>query len=285
MAYSTINTSVSGNTVTISVNISPSDGVSYWGIYVYAHTDHGLGSGGSDPNYTYFVERINGAGTGTYFYDRTYSPDLYIAELALQGMGTVDYKLFSTLPSCTGTNSITFSQDTNNVMFNVCVDTCGGYFYIGTPSGGTMNRQNLQAGICQNITIPKSLFTVSGHYIAYLNGLDNSPLFQSGFDVTIPSTTYQCINNICKQQTCTVGTANCYTTNTCNNICAAQTTHKECVNGICTQINTSGIDTCSTLGASCCVPKADEMNFFGTCIKKNYVYMGIGFVALMMMMK
>ncbi len=82
---STITSSVTGNNVKLNISIDGSEGTKSWGVYIYAHTDHGKGQGGTDPNYNYFVENFVGLGSSTATITET--PDSYVAVLALQGIG------------------------------------------------------------------------------------------------------------------------------------------------------------------------------------------------------
>lgn len=95
MVDSQVSTSVSGNEVTINVAISPLDvilyGTSKWEVVISSKTDHGLGSTGS-PDYPYYIDNILGDGNLTF--TRTLIADQYVAELALHGLGVVDYSQF-----------------------------------------------------------------------------------------------------------------------------------------------------------------------------------------------
>lgn len=77
--------------VRITVNIGIGDPVS-WGAYVQSKQDHGQGMGGFGGDYPYYVEDFHGSDTQTVY--KTYSPGNYVVELALQGMGPIDYSLF-----------------------------------------------------------------------------------------------------------------------------------------------------------------------------------------------
>lgn len=90
-----VSTSVSGNTVTVNVVISPEDialtGSDRWEVVISSKTDHGLGSTGAI-DYPYFVDAILGNGSSTF--TRTLVIDRYVAELAITGQGIVDYSFF-----------------------------------------------------------------------------------------------------------------------------------------------------------------------------------------------
>lgn len=78
--------------VRITVNIGVGDPLN-WGAYVQSKQDHGQGSGGFGGDYPYFVEKFTGSNTQTVY--KTYSAGNYIVELALQGIGVVDYDAFT----------------------------------------------------------------------------------------------------------------------------------------------------------------------------------------------
>ncbi len=87
----TIISTVTGiNTVRITVNISAGD-VNNWSVLIGSKQDHELGQI-SFPEYPYYVDKISGS--GTYSFIKTYPKQNYVAQVALQGIGSVDFTYF-----------------------------------------------------------------------------------------------------------------------------------------------------------------------------------------------
>lgn len=115
---------VSGNTVTIRVIIDPLDvvltGSDRWEIVISSKTDHGLGSTGS-PDYPFYVDHFLGNGNITT--NRILIPDQYVAELALFGLGVVDYSMFQ-IKSSVGCTDLGSKCDISGMQCYYNVQSC-----------------------------------------------------------------------------------------------------------------------------------------------------------------
>jgi hypothetical protein len=110
MSNSTINTSVSGNNVTLKVVIGAGERLDWW-IRVISKYDYGYGLGQGAGDYPWIVEIISGT-TSNYSVTKTYKPGLYAAELNIMGVGAVDVSTFGL-----GSGKLTFKVVGNGQMY------------------------------------------------------------------------------------------------------------------------------------------------------------------------
>jgi hypothetical protein len=110
MSNSTINTSVSGNNVTIKVVIGAGETLDWW-VRVTSKNDYGYGLGQGVGDYPWIVDIISG-NTTTYNVTKTYRPGIYAAELNIAGVGSVDVSTFGL-----GSGKITFKVIGNGQMY------------------------------------------------------------------------------------------------------------------------------------------------------------------------
>jgi hypothetical protein len=173
MSNSTVNTSVSGNNVTINVNISAADILLGWWVRITSKYDYGYGKGQGVGDYPYIVEIIEGPPViMQYNVTKTYKSGLYVAELNLMGVGPVDFSTFELVAakpkvnysgfgmsdssggcgefdSCTVSPTVATGHVT--IMNQVTVPTAGTYtikntFKIGNTGYDLINTYNLDAG-------------------------------------------------------------------------------------------------------------------------------------------
>lgn len=92
----TVNTSVSGTNVTISVRMNVGEAPRGWWIRVTSKYDYGYGKGQGVGDYPWIVEIIDRTGTTdtSYSATKTYKPGLYVAELNVMGVGPIDFSTF-----------------------------------------------------------------------------------------------------------------------------------------------------------------------------------------------
>lgn len=82
----------SGKNVTITVKMAAGDKLDWW-IRVTSKYDYGYGKGQGVGDYPWIVEIITG-NTANYIATKNYKKGLYVAELNIMGIGSVDYSMF-----------------------------------------------------------------------------------------------------------------------------------------------------------------------------------------------
>jgi hypothetical protein len=190
MSNSTVNTSVSGSNVVITVKIDPSDVLFGWWVRVTSKYDYGYGKGQGVGDYPWIVEIIDGGFSMSYSQTKTYKSGLYAAELNLARVGPVDFSTFelvgvtakpvvnysgfglsnssggcSEFDSCTVDPTIATGHVT--IMNQVTIPTAGTYtikntFRIGSVAYDLINSYNFGVGTFWICSIDSDHYYVAG---------------------------------------------------------------------------------------------------------------------------
>lgn len=111
MAVVTSNVGSAGK-VTFKVTLDSGDPLD-WGVYISSKTDFGQGMSARGADYPYYVTEYHGSGNKSF--DLILKPAQYVGELALRGIGVVDFSTFEI--------KVSYPKPT---IYNACWSTGGG---------------------------------------------------------------------------------------------------------------------------------------------------------------
>ena len=230
MSNSKVSTSVSGNNVTITVNIDASDILFGWWLRIVSKYDYGYGKGQGVGDYPWIVEIIDHTSTfDTYYHEtKTYKPGLYAAELNLMHVGAVDYSVFelgttSVLALITIPSNATVEIGKTTTLTVACKDKNGNVMTCPTLKWGSGTS---------NVTVNNGVVTAISLGTALVNCWDIATGLTSNIcSITIKTPTcrnpkYKCSGITCISDNCD-GTGT-FTTPDCNNTCTCPDQGSKC---------------------------------------------------------